>query len=626
MTKTKAEIIGGLLRDYRSEQKLTQAEVAQEIERGASTIAEWEQGRYPPTLADLYKLKDLYGLRSPQFQHLLELVGIPKSASTFKFTSKIYLPLLPYPSITRQQQEELVIALTGGSYRAFILSGSAGTGKTTLAAQLCHVPEVQAAYSGIACADATESVAMCAEAWCAALGLTPQKNENWENCWQRLGHHTGHVLLVLDDVVDLSALQVLRKGLGSEAVLLCTTQFEAATRKELMKFWVGNEPIFSSQIGAFTPTETRELVEMVQQHSLRDEEWDVIEQLGIQSEWEPSYMEQVAHQSGLVEWRSMLQDLRACNDTFYNSIQRVMSHWKRLESNPLRTRAEELTALMLKPRPFGTLYAAAVWKVAPDTAARRLKEQARLGLVQALEFHDPVGLIPKLWHIPKRVQGCIATTSPSIFDPNPDRQRRQVVARQRAKLARIILRDAGPAWRAPWQFQLLGIPWILTAVLWEPWGGIWHLLGTTVSTRAPQNWRSIWQRLWLAGAENARVEAFKRRGVHVPMEYQCLTDALDDTRRILVRGSSILGVLLVIALMYLTLIPRVGITLPFMWFLYACITLGIGLGLWAFLQVTRMPWLLYRMGVDYLPLHWLARAARWLGIREPPRKESDVLF
>lgn len=557
---------------------------------------------------------------------MTEAARVSTTTPATKTSPLINLPPLPRLRIERQQQPDIITALLDGQHRAFILYGGAGMGKTTLAGQVLRAPEVQAAFpGGIAWAAGNSSVEEIAAAWCAALNLKRSPNTTWTLCWRQGSANIEKTLLVLDDVAASPDLMVLFDFIGPNAVVLFTTQFGQETWETLARNWLEPELIWRLQIGPFSPAETRALLEQEQQRQLTDEEWAVVEQLGVQGDWDPEYLGQVALQSDLAEWQVMLAELRTAPDALHNSTQRVRAQWERLEHDPLRAHTEKLAATMLEPRPFGTLYAAAVWKVAPETAARRLQEQARLGLIQPLEFHDPVGLIPRLWHIPKRVQSCITTTSPSSFNPDPDRQRRRVVARQRAELARIILRDAGPAWRAPWQFQLLGIPWILTAVLWEPWGGIWHLLGTTLGTRAPQNWRSIWQRWWLAGAENARVAAFKRRGAHVPMEYQCLTDASYDIRNIILIGAgTILVGFMALALYGLSLTAASRAALfNSVGFRYTWLALLIGLSLWGFTQITHTLWLLYRMGVDYPPLHWLARAAQWLGMREPLRMQHE---
>ncbi len=533
--------------------------------------------------------------------------------------ARLTFPPLPRLRVERQQQADIIAALLDNQHRAYILDGGAGMGKTLLAGQVLRAPEVQAAFpGGIAWAAGDSSVEEIAAAWCAAVHLKHGANTTWTQCWRPAGSPARRTLLILDDVAVLQDLMVLFDMIDPNTVVLLTTQFGQETWETLARNWLEPELIWRLQVGPFSPAEARILLEQCQRRQLTDEEWAVVEQLGIQSDWDPEYLGRVALCSGLTEWQTMLAELGTAPDALHNSLQRIRTQWERLEHDPLRAYTERLAATMLEPRPFGTLYAAAVWKVAPETAARRLKEQARLGLVQALEFHDPVGLIPQLWHIPKRVQGCIATTSPSSFDPNPDRQRRQAVARQRAKLARIILRDAGPAWRAPWQFQLLGIPWILAAVLWEPWGGIWHLLGTTLGTRAPRNWRSTWQRLWLAGAENARVEVFKRRGAHVPMEYQCLTDASYDIRNIILIGVGMILVGFMALSLYGLSLSAASRAALFnsVGFRYTWLALLIGLSLWGLTQITRMLWLLYRMDVDYLPLHWLVRAAQWLGMHE----------
>ncbi len=558
--------------------------------------------------------------RNSQFVTPPETAGM--SAIPATIASLKNLPPLPRLCIERQQLADISAALLHTQYRAIILYGGAGMGKTTLAGQVVRTPEVQAAFpGGIAWASGAGAVEEIAAAWGTDLHLKREGHTSWTQCWRQKDAVTGKMLLVLDDVVTLPDLRGWFEGIDPNAVVLLTTQFGQETWEAVARSWLEPELIWGIQIGPFSPAEARALVEQAQRRPLTDEEWKVVENLGLLCDGDPQYLGRVALHSNLAEWQALLAELRAAPEALHSSIQRVRTQWERLEHDPFRAYTEKLAAYMLEPRPFGTLYAAAVWKVAPEIAARRLEEQARLGLVQALEFHDPLGLIPRLWHLPKPVQGCIAMTAPPSFNPDPDRRRRRMVTRQRAKLARTILHHAGPAWRAPWQFQLLGIPWILAAVLWEPWGWLWRWAGTASGPRAPQNWRSLWQRWWLAGAENARVETFKQHGAHVPLEYQCLTDAASDIGNVFLRGAALIFVgFVVLALYGLSLAPASrSAFFNSAGFQYAWLVLLIALSLWSFTRITHIFWLLYRMGLDYPPLHWLARAARWLGMREPAR-------
>lgn len=531
-------------------------------------------------------------------------------------------PPLPRLRIERQPLADISAALRHPHYRAIILYGGAGMGKTTLAGQVVRAPEIQAAFpGGIAWASGAGSVEEIAAAWGTDLHFKREDHSSWTQCWRQQGADTGKMLLVLDDVVTLPDLKGLFEGVDPNAVVLLTTQFGQEIWEAVARNWLEPELIWGIQIGPFSPAEARALVEQAQRRPLTDEEWEVVANLELLSEGDPQYLGRVALHSNLAEWQALLAELRVAPEALHSSIQRVRTQWERLEHTPFRAYTETLAACMLEPRPFGTLYAAAVWRVTPEIAARRLEEQARLGLVQALEFHDPMGLIPKLWHLPKPVQGCLALTAPPSFNPDPDRRRRQGVARQRAKLARTLLHYAGPAWRAPWQFQLLGIPWMLAAVLWEPWGWLWRWAGTALGPRAPRNWRSLWQRWWLAGAEYARVETFKQHGAHVPLEYQCLTDAASDIGNVFLRGAALIFVgFVVLALYGLSLAPASrSAFFNSAGFQYTWLVLLLGLSLWSFTRITHIFWLLYRMGLDYPPLHWLARAARRLGMREPAR-------
>jgi len=532
----------------------------------------------------------------------------------------LFLPPLPRLRVERQQQAGIIAALLSGQHRVLILYGGAGMGKTTLIGQVLRTPEVRAAFlGGIAWADGNGLVEETASAWCAALGLKGSSATTWARCWRRKGASAGKILLVLDDVVKLSNLAALSDGFGPEATLLLTTQFGQETWEELAHAWVAPEAIQRLHIGPFTPVETRHLVEQAQHRPLTDEEWGAIEQIGIQTGWEPAFLARVALQNELEAWQKLLAELKASGLANERVQDRVKHQWQRLEGQKERSWLEQLPAYMLKAAPFGVTYATQIWNVHSDVALSRLDQLSALGLVEELEYadHDPLGFLDRLWQIRPNVltlfwamPGSGAKDKTSLKDFH----------QQRGRWSRNLARKMSEQGIAiPWQFRLCSIPWWIFVIPWEAlgWGAI--KISNWIH-RSNENWK----RQWLPGAEDARLQELQRHGLSLPLEYQCLFDATMAPDRQVIRW----GILIVFAVLFLPFMPwftraqRVELYASFFYQNLFRIVPTI-LGLWFLAQLAWIPWLFYRMGVDYLPLRWLARVARWLGMREPERGDGE---
>lgn len=55
--------IGKLIKKYREKSKLSQLELSAMLEVEQSNICNWENGKYCPTLQNLIKLADIFGLK-----------------------------------------------------------------------------------------------------------------------------------------------------------------------------------------------------------------------------------------------------------------------------------------------------------------------------------------------------------------------------------------------------------------------------------------------------------------------------------------------------------------------------------------------------------------------------------
>lgn len=206
-------------------------------------------------------------------------------------------------------------------------------------------------------------------------------------------------LLVLDDVVNLSDAAVLVDGFGPDAVVLLTTQFGAETWEALAHSWLEPEAIWRVQIGAFTPTEARTLVEQAQGRPLTTEEWEIVELIGIHTGWEPTQLVQVASQAGLDAWLYMLDEMET-DELPTIPWEQAALQWKRLSGSDLQQWLIQLARHMLTPSHFGLLYAAGgAWRVTPGLAFHRLEQLERAGLVERVQSMTPEKEETALWRI-----------------------------------------------------------------------------------------------------------------------------------------------------------------------------------------------------------------------------------
>jgi len=607
--------VGTFLAERRKELGLTQKEAAISLGCGTSTVSEWERGLYVPRLKDIPRLCRIYHLGVEETSSFYALL---KLASPARMAFASYLPPLPRLRVERQQQAEVVAAVTSGHYRAFVLYGGAGMGKTTLAGQVLRAPEVQAAFpGGIAWAPGDSSVEEIAAAWCAALNLKRNPNTTWTQCWRQVGANMEKTLLVLDDVVNLSDAAVLVDGFGPDAVVLLTTQFGAETWEALAHSWLEPEAIWRGQIGAFTPTEARTLVEQAQKRLLTTEEREVLEQLGTRTGWNPVFWSRVARQTGLDAWQTLLLETQAGDFVSGQIAANAQAQWVRMQNTVEQDWLMQLGTHLLTPTPFGNGYAAAVWQIQPQLVDHRLHRLEALGLVEGLEFGDPARIVTQLWRIRPEILACF--WKPPRFK---HRGHNVTFRRQRARLAQSILADTPTGWAIPWQFRLASLPWFVITLPWE-------LLGIILLGLFPQlKQRESWTRHWLSSAEQQRQEHLQRRGIQLPIEHPIIADAANYVFWYVLIGE-LLALSAVGAIAWLLLSPWLDSAVKdwvftWLWTRQGWTVIMGGLGLWAALELSRMPWLLYRMGVDYPPLHWLACAARWLGMREPERMEDNA--
>ena len=120
-------------------------------------------------------------------------------------------------------------------WRGLILTGLAGSGKTALVRALADDAQVLRAFrDGVLWIDGSRQPKKEAKRLCLALGLERAPGEHWVECWQRwAGASERRCLLIIDDATPGPTLTSFVAGLGSQVVVLVTTQLGIEIRAEV---------------------------------------------------------------------------------------------------------------------------------------------------------------------------------------------------------------------------------------------------------------------------------------------------------------------------------------------------------------------------------------------------------
>lgn len=290
--------------------------------------------------------------------------------------------------MARSVERELAASLTAlrgyrqARWRAAILYGLAGSGKTALARALADDDHVRKAFrDGIAWADGSRDPQDEVRRLCLGFALERQPAERWHECWQRwAGAPERRLLLVVDDALLPEGLSPLVGGLGPQAVALITTQQGAEIRAEV-KRWLPADAILAVGIHGLAPAEGRALVEAVALRPLTDAEWGLAQEVGERVGWHPEALRLAASEGREIGWAGMLHELRAGRMPWDAVKRPVWRQWARLRTDErgwLVTLAQGAAPAAW----FASDAAAQRWQVAQPVAERRLWLLEHGGLVE----------------------------------------------------------------------------------------------------------------------------------------------------------------------------------------------------------------------------------------------------
>ncbi len=289
--------------------------------------------------------------------------------------------------VRREIERDLAASLTAllgyrqARWRAVILYGMAGIGKTVLARATADDDQVKKAFrDGIAWVDGSRDLEEEVMRLCLGFSLERELGERWIECWRRwAGAGERRLLLILDDALSAEGLPPFIAGLGSQVVILITTQQGAEIRAEVER-WLPANAIMELGVHGLTPDEGRELVVAVLGRPPTDSEWELIWEIGERVDWHPEALRLAATEGREIGWQGILGQLETGHMP-WNEIRRlVMRQWARLHAD----QRDWLTALIGRETPdagFTTDEAAQCWKVGITIASRRIWSLELCGLV-----------------------------------------------------------------------------------------------------------------------------------------------------------------------------------------------------------------------------------------------------
>lgn len=280
--------------------------------------------------------------------------------------------------VRRELERDLAASLTALSgyrqarWRAVILYGMAGIGKTVLARALADDDQVKRAFrDGVAWVDGSRDPEEEVMRLCLSFDLERKPGERWHECWRRwISAAERRLLLITDDVLVTEDLPPVIAGLGPQVVTLITAQQGAEIKAEVER-WLPAGSVTEVGIHGLRPDEGKQLVESVVERLLSDPEWELVQEISERAGWHPEALRLAAIEGREIGWAGPLDELRAGRMPWDGVRRLMMRQLARLHPD----QQDWLTALIrqeTRDAEFTTHEAAQCWKVETTIAGRRI--------------------------------------------------------------------------------------------------------------------------------------------------------------------------------------------------------------------------------------------------------------
>jgi hypothetical protein len=291
--------------------------------------------------------------------------------------------------VRREIERDLAASLTAlpgyrrARWRAVILYGMAGIGKTAMARALADNDQVKKAFrDGVAWVEGSRDPEEEVMRLCLGFDLERKPGERWIECWRRwTSAAERRLLLIIDDAISAEGLPPLIAWLGPQVVALITTQRGAETGAEVER-WLPSDAITEVGIHGLAPSEGSALVEGVIGHALADTDEEMIQMIGELVGWHPEALRLTAIEGREIGWQGILGELETGRMPWDEVGRLMLSQWTRL-----RTDEPEWLSDLVQGAPDPAWLtsddAACLWQVVRPIAERRLWLLEHSGLVES---------------------------------------------------------------------------------------------------------------------------------------------------------------------------------------------------------------------------------------------------